>query len=187
MIIVDEQPGHAGAIETLLDTAFGPERNGKTVYRLRQSVAPAAGLSLIALEGSTLAGTIRYWPILLAGSVPALLLGPIAVASDLRCRGVGARLIGRSLNRAAALGHRAVILVGDAPYYEPFGFSRQTTLGLTLPGPVDYNRLLGLDLVPGTLDGLNGPISRWPDPSAALPPMVDCETWPHYGAAPATV
>ncbi|MEW6258245.1 MAG: N-acetyltransferase, partial [Pseudomonadota bacterium] len=55
--------------------------------------------------------------------------------------------------------HRAVLLVGDASYYERFGFSAQKTGALWMPGPYDRNRLLGLEFQPGALDGARGLIS----------------------------
>src|SRR5690242_1610099 len=159
MTIITEQPHHAAAIDTLLDLSFGPDRAGKTVYRLRDCVAPVAELGMVALDGGRLEGTIRYWPILIGGLIPSLLLGPIAVAPDCRSSGLGATLIRQSLNRAAAAGYRSVILVGDAPYYARFGFTRDVTLSMTLPGPVDPARFLGLELVPGALAGVGGPIT----------------------------
>ena len=169
MPIIAEQPKHAGAIETLLDQAFGVTRAGKTVYRLRHRVAPVAELCFVSVadesdaSGNTglLEGTIRYWPVTVAGTMPALLLGPVAVAGDRRCAGLGATLIEYSLARAAAFGHRAVLLVGDAPYYNRFGFTRRLTRGLTLPGPVDLERFLGLELQPGALEGVTGAVGRW--------------------------
>ena len=41
--------------------------------------------------------------------------------------GLGGRLMREALRRARELGHSAVLLVGDAPYYERFGFSREAT------------------------------------------------------------
>jgi predicted N-acetyltransferase YhbS len=61
-----------------------------------------------------------------------------------------------ALFRAVVAGHAAVLLVGDAPYDEAFGFSRRATLGLALPGPVDEARFLGLELAPGALQGAKG-------------------------------
>ena len=142
MNITIEQPHHAAAIDTLLDNSFGPHRAGKTVYRLRENVAPVPELSLVALEDDAVVGTIRYWPILIGGVTPTILLGPIAVASDLRSGGLGAQLIRQSLNRASAAGWRSVVLVGDAPYYSRFGFTRDLTLNMSLPGPVDLDRFL---------------------------------------------
>jgi predicted N-acetyltransferase YhbS len=46
--------------------------------------------------------------------------------------------------------------VGDAPYYQRFGFSAEKTGSLMMPGPVERDRLLGVDLKPGYLDGLAG-------------------------------
>ena len=65
---------------------------------------------------------------------PALMLGPLAVDAEWRRFGVGARLMEEAITRASALGHRAIILVGDAPYYARFGFSRAHALGLEIAG-----------------------------------------------------
>jgi predicted N-acetyltransferase YhbS len=48
------------------------------------------------------------------------------------------------------------VLVGDAPYYNRFGFSAARTSNLRLPGPFERHRLLALELVPGALDGAKG-------------------------------
>jgi predicted N-acetyltransferase YhbS len=87
---------------------------------------------------------------------PALLLGPVAVESSCRNRGIGAALVRRSLREARRLGHGAVILVGDAPYYSRFGFAGEKAAGLKLPGPFERHRLLALELVPNALDGAGG-------------------------------
>ena len=73
-----------------------------------------------------------------------------------RNRGIGAALIHAGLTRAKALGHRAVILVGDAPYYARFGFAAQHTAAMELPGPVDRARFLALELEAGALAGAAG-------------------------------
>jgi predicted N-acetyltransferase YhbS len=49
--------------------------------------------------------------------------------------------------------------VGDEPYYSRFGFSAAKAAGLQLPGPVERNRFLGLELVPGALDGAEGMVA----------------------------
>lgn len=152
--IVKEEDTHHSAIESLLDTSFGADRLEKTAYRLRDGTRSIPALNLVAIEGNercNVVGTIRYWPILIGGATASLLLGPIAVAADRQGRGLGGRLIRMSLDKATALGYRSVILVGDAPYYARFGFMRELTRGMEMPGPVDMNRLLGLELVDGAL------------------------------------
>lgn len=165
MTITLEQPHHADAVERLLDISFGSDRLAKTAYRLRDGVPPVADLSLVSLDPATgaLDGTLRFWPVLVGGLTPTLLLGPIAVSPDRRSEGLGAALIRNGLNRAAARGWRSVVLVGDAPYYARFGFTRALTLDMAMPGPVDYDRFLGLELVPGALRGAAGTLMSWPE------------------------
>ena len=62
------------------------------------------------------------------------------------------------IERARALGYRSILLVGDAPYYARFGFARRFALGLRMPGPVETDRVLGLELVPGALSGARGTV-----------------------------
>ena len=153
--VAGERPSDVWARERLLDEAFGSARHEKTVERLREGRLPARGLSLVAKDGEDLVGTLRLWHIQ-AGDVPALLLGPLAVAKACRSRGLGRKLMAEALLRAASAGHKAVLLVGDAAFYEPFGFSRRHTLRLSLPGPVDEARFLGLELKGGALKVARG-------------------------------
>lgn len=156
VVIGEEQAGDDARREALLDAAFGrKERFAKTCQRLRDSRLPAQGLSLVARKDGAFAGTIRMWHVD-AGGVPALLLGPLAVDSSQRSLGIGAMLMDEALARAEQLGHRAVILVGDAPYYARFGFSRAHTLNLAMPGPIDEARFLGLELQDGALERAQG-------------------------------
>jgi predicted N-acetyltransferase YhbS len=151
-----ERPADAEAREALLDQAFGETRARKTSQRLREGRLPAEGLSLIAADAKRVIGTARLWDIVCGTGQPALLLGPVAVTADCRNRGIGAALVRRALREARRLGHGAVILVGDAPYYSRFGFAGEKAAGLKLPGPFERHRLLALELVPGALDGAGG-------------------------------
>lgn len=149
-------------IEALLDRAFGPDRHTRTAYRFRDTVPPVDGLSLVARVDGRLVGTIRFWPVVVRGVdgdfQEALLLGPIAVEPALKGIGIGKALMREGLDRARALGHRLVILVGDFDYYSRVGFARVPAGGLTFPGPLDESRLLYLDLVPGALAGIEGEV-----------------------------
>jgi predicted N-acetyltransferase YhbS len=80
------------------------------------------------------------------------------VEQSCRKLGVGAALMARALAAAMERGHRAVILLGDAPYYARFGFSTAKTADLILPGAFERERLLGLELQDGSLDGAWGMI-----------------------------
>src|SRR5512146_1386224 len=124
--------------------------------RLRDGRLPAEGLSLIAADGSCVIGTARLWNVACGSGQPALLLGPVAVATDCRDRGIGAGLVRRALRDARRLGQGAVILVGDAPYYSRVGFSAEKAASVTLPGPFERHRLLAIELVAGAIEGASG-------------------------------
>jgi predicted N-acetyltransferase YhbS len=161
-----ERASDVVAREALLDACFGANRHTRTCQRLRDGRAPAEGLALsVVRQGrqARLVGTVRLWHVS-AGGVPALMLGPLAVDDSCRKLGVGAALMDQALAAATALGHGAVLLLGDAPYYARFGFSPAKTSELALPGPFERDRLLGLELRQGALDGASGMIA----PTGAL-------------------
>jgi predicted N-acetyltransferase YhbS len=163
-----ERPADTSAREALLDDAFGNTRRKKTSERLRRGRLPAEGLSFIAADGRQIVGTARLWDIACASGQSALLLGPVAVAADRRGAGIGAALVRKAVREARRLGHGAVILVGDAPYYGRFGFSTEKTATLRMPGPFERARLLGLELVPGALDLAAGLIVATGRPNDAV-------------------
>jgi len=169
------------AREALLDAAFGAARFAKNSQRLRDGRLPADGLSFVACAGTRVIGTVRLWPVLCGPHHPALLLGPMAVDAAWRGRGVGAALIGRALGEARRRGHRAVVLVGDAPYYGRFGFSSDKTGALRMPGAHEPHRLLALTFTPGALDGARGAIV--PAGQPALAPVPGAAPQPRRKAA----
>lgn len=151
-----EAPADVGAREVLLDRVFGPQRRRRTCERLRAGLLPAA--ALVARADGAVIGTVRLWDIAAGVGRPALLLGPIAVASEWRGDGVGTLLIAGAVNWARILGHTAILLVGDPGYYGRFGFRAAPAAGLWLPGPFERHRLMALELQPGALDGAAGVI-----------------------------
>jgi len=153
-----EQTTDVAAREALLDEAYGPSRFRKTSEKIRRGRQPADGLTLVAIDGGRIVGTIRLWHAA-CGERPALLLGPVAVACDRQGEGIGASLVSRAVDLARSHGHRAIVLVGDAAYYGRFGFTTEKTGALAMPGPFERHRLLGLELVPGGLDGAAGVIA----------------------------
>ena len=156
--IRSERSSDVVAREALLDACFGANRHARTCQRLRDGRAPAESLALSAVARGKLVGTLRLWHVSVGGN-PALMLGPLAVDAVSRKSGVGAALMEQALMIAKQRGHGAVILLGDAPYYARFGFSDLKTGDLSLPGPFERDRLLGLELRAGALDGAWGMIA----------------------------
>ncbi len=171
-----ERSSDVAAREALLDACFGVNRHTRTCQRLRDGRAPAEGLALSAMREGRLVGTVRLWHVS-AGGVPALMLGPLAVENECRKFGLGAALMEQALAAAKELGHGGVILLGDAPYYSRFGFSPLKTGELSLPGPFERDRLLGLELREGALRGAWGMIM----PTGA--PAAEAKAKPGVGTA----
>jgi predicted N-acetyltransferase YhbS len=166
-VIRDETIFDVPGRETLLDACFGEARFAKTCERLREGRSPAEGLARVIERDGRVVGTVRLWHVDAGRRRPALMLGPIAIDPALQGLGLGAKVMRDSLDRARAFGHRAVLLVGDAPYYARFGFSAAAVSGLRLPGPCERERFLGLELVAGALQDAMGVVSAaglpaWP-------------------------
>jgi predicted N-acetyltransferase YhbS len=119
----------------------------------------SAAWQIRPVQDGALLGSVRFWPILV-GEQPSLLLGPLAVRSELRGQGIGIALMRHGIERATALGHETMLLIGDEPYYARVGFARIAPGRVRFPGPVDKARILGVALKPGALDLLSGDIRR---------------------------
>ena len=157
LTILPEKPNDADAIERLHERTFGPGRYVLSAYRLREHVDHLLELSFTARIGTLLVGSVRQLPICI-GDTPALMLGPLTVEPPFRKRGVGRALLDRALDDAKKAGHRLIVLVGDEPYYSRVGFKVVPKGSVTMPGPVDYSRLLVTELVEGAFEGVSGEI-----------------------------
>ncbi|MEP2920486.1 MAG: N-acetyltransferase [Sulfitobacter sp.] len=156
-VLSPETPDDLWEVEALYDTCFAPGRTALSSYRLREGVPPVEGLSLVARDDlGILAGAIRFWPVNVGGHV-SLLLGPVAAHPTRQGEGLGALLIQTSLELAGPQGWDRVMLVGDAPYYGRFGFSRLE--GVVMPPPTNPERVLGRALREGAWDGVTGEVT----------------------------
>lgn len=139
------------AIADLLDAAFGPDRHGRTAYRVRRGMAWLTDLSFAARdEAGTLIGVLQSWPVALAtpdgAEAPLVMVGPVAVHPERQLHGIGRMLMDALIATADAMPlatQRPLIMIGDPEYYGRFwGFSANATGGWDLPGPVEQRRLL---------------------------------------------
>jgi predicted N-acetyltransferase YhbS len=142
----------AEAIDALLDAAFGPDRRGRTAYRIRIGMAWLTDLSFAALDDSgddddTMVGLLQSWPVALHGAdgsqTPLVMVGPVAVMPGVQGAGHGRALMDRLVEAAATATDDPLAMIGDPGYYQRFwGFSAEETGGWQAPGPFDPARLL---------------------------------------------
>mgnify|MGYP000928183405 CR=1 FL=1 len=145
VILRPVMPHDIPAIEKLHEHAFGPGRFARTAYRIREGLPPFSRHCRLTERKDGLVAAVRMAPITIGERGGALLLGPLAVRPELKGQGYGKALVVNALADSARAGCRLVVLVGDLPYYERFGF-RVAPFGRLDPGgPVDPARLLVLE------------------------------------------
>ncbi len=156
--IVAEKPEHAAGVERVLDRAFGPGRFAKTSERVRERARPAPELSRVALDdGGDVIGVCRISRV--SAGVEVFFLVPLAVDPAAQAAGLGLALTREAIAACRAAGGECVVLVGADRFFRPLGFSVVPEGRLSLPGPVDGQRFLWLELRPGGLDNVRGELS----------------------------
>ena len=162
-LVLDETIDYINEVESLLNLVFTPQRNKLGSYYFRKNVSRVEFLcKVIKNDYGHIIGSIRYWPVYIGKKkFSSLLLGPLAVHPICQGEGIGAILILKTLNLAKKYGWERVILVGDESYYSRFGFKKRLAKDLIFPKPVNQDRLLGLELKPGSLERAKGLVSRF--------------------------
>ena len=92
-------------------------------------------------------------------TVPVLTMGPICITPELKRKGYGKKLLDHSLEKAAALGHGAVLFEGNIGFYGKSGFDYARNFGIRyhdLPEGADNSFFLCRELISGYLDGVTG-------------------------------
>lgn len=149
VVINREQREDAGDVDALVMAAFGPGRFAKTAERLREKSALIAGFT-IRDEVQNLMGSVRLWSVR-SGQARGAFLGPIAVAKTIRSTGLGGQLVARCIEEARQMKLDGILLIGDPPYFERFGF--QPAPKAVFGGPVNPARVMWLPLTEVSPDG----------------------------------
>jgi predicted N-acetyltransferase YhbS len=156
-IYMPEQPAHDSQIEIINAEAFGPGRFTRAAYKIREGGPHERSLSFVAMNDGAVIASVRMTRIA-AGAGRALLLGPLAVRPAYKNIGIGRKLVAMALEAAENSGAGAVILVGDEPYYGPLGFKKIPRGQISMPRPVDLDRLLAVEFTPGAVAALTGEV-----------------------------
>lgn len=167
MLIRPERPEEFATIRDLVEVAFrtAPHADGdehEYVDRLRAGPAYLPELALVLEDNGVLLGHImltRFAVVGASGHYPVLLLSPLCVRLDRRNQGLASRLILEALFRARAVGHDAVLLVGNPNFYQRFGFRRSTYFGISNVSGFAEENVMACELVPGALCGVRGTVS----------------------------
>lgn len=159
VLFVPETPAHDSEIEEINAEAFGPGRFARAAYRIREGGPHECGLSFVATHSGKVVASVRMTRVA-AGEGRALMLGPLAVKPAYKNRGIGKHLVRLAIEAARTAGAPAVMLVGDEPYYGPLGFKRITPGQVSMPRPVDLDRLLAVEIAAGAVARLTGMVDH---------------------------
>ncbi|MBR0883199.1 putative acetyltransferase [Bradyrhizobium japonicum] len=148
MIIRPERPTDTMAIRTVVTAAFrdasrsdGNEADIVDALRIDGTLA----VSLVAEDDAGLVGHVAFSPVAVnSEEVGWFGLGPVAVLTAKRRRGVGAALIEAGLKRLDELGARGCVVLGDPAYYRRFGFESDCELRFA-DVPSEYFQRLVID------------------------------------------
>lgn len=117
------------------------------LHQLRKSKAFIPELDYVVLKDHRIVGHIAYSKMFLAPDLEmctdVISFGPISVHPDYQKTGIGKALIRYTLEKAKALGYKAVMITGNTNYYHPLGFVSASQYHIHLPGmpledPADF-------------------------------------------------
>ena len=131
------------AVEQIVRNVFGPGRFAKTAYRLREAKDYHHLFGLVTENHlDKIVATVRVAH--LKGYDDTVILGPIAVQSNLRNIGLGMALMQQAETECLKYLHiKRIVLIGDAEYYGKFGFDTKNATDIKFVAPVNKNRILG--------------------------------------------
>lgn len=165
----EERQSDAEAIAVVNKSAFGGEAEAQWVTAVRKTKGFVPELSLVAEVGERMVGHILLFRVQLdrdGKQVEVLALAPMSVLPSHSHRGVGSALLETVTSRAAALGYRAIVVVGHPNYYRRFDFQKASEWGIRASLPVPEDSITAKELVPGVLGG--GGTLRYPPEFARL-------------------
>ncbi len=161
MHIRPETAGDQEAIREVNTQAFGRPTEADIVEKVRQSSGFVPELSFVAERNGQVVGHALFSKVAIQGEAESwevLALGPIAVRPEFQRQGIGGQMIRAGIQRAAASGYRAIVLIGHPTYYPRFGFVPGSRFGLKCSFAVPDEVFMAYPLAPDGLDEVQGTV-----------------------------
>lgn len=158
-MIRTEIPVDAPGIDKLLRESFPSDGEAKLVQQLREDGLLTLGIVATDDEGGVV-GYAAFSPVDIEGEDRQWVgLGPLAVKEDLRCQGLGEKLVYEGLDALNEFGYSAVVVLGDPAYYQRFGFKPAADAQLYCRWPGCEAAFQVYSLAPDALDGVTGQVN----------------------------
>ncbi|SHK14267.1 GNAT family N-acetyltransferase [Desulforamulus aeronauticus] len=153
--------------ETVVEKAFKNEEHSDhkeqfLVARLRRSDLFIPELSLVAETSKEIIGHIMLTKLFIENErnrYESLALAPVSVLPEYQNRGIGSKLINKSIKIAKELGYKSVIVLGHDKYYPRFGFKPASSWGIKAPFDIPDEVFMALELEDKSLNGITGTVA----------------------------
>ena len=142
-------------ITVVHDIAFAAQGEGALVCLIRQSEAFIPELSLVAELNWRVVGHALFSKVQLTdGGLDqnSLSLAPVAVLPEFQSKTIGTQLIRKGIQKAALLGFKSILVLGDPKFYPRFGFRPELTV--KIESRYSCKAYMGLELVADSLSAL---------------------------------
>jgi predicted N-acetyltransferase YhbS len=129
------------------------------VHKLRSHADYIPEISRVAEQDGKIVGTILYSRAkVVDGDVTheVLTFGPLCVEPSLQNTGIGGLLMETTMQLARDAGFKAIIIFGEPGYYPKHGFVPCQHFGITTSAGENFDAFMGIELVPGGMDGVHG-------------------------------
>ena len=132
------------------------------VHRMREHKDFIKDLALVIEVDNEIVGAIFYTHSKIVSEdkseFKTISFGPVFISPDYHRKGLGRKLITRSIDMAKEIGYKAVVILGYPYHYEPYGFLGGKKYNVSMADGKFYKGLLVLPLHEGALDKVSGHI-----------------------------
>ena len=152
------------AIVQLVASVFAEsagETEGALIGRLAEDLFEKTDehdlFNFVADNNGQIVGSIFFSRLCFENSIPTFILGPVAVHSDLQCKGIGQALICHGLKALREEGVSVALTYGDPRFYSKVGF--RVISHETIKAPYELSQpegWLGQSLVNDSMETLSG-------------------------------
>jgi putative acetyltransferase len=157
-------PGDEAAIVRVHREAFGRVEEAEIARRLHARGDTC--VSLAAQDGDEIIGHVFFSPVSVDGRTFArspMGLGPVGVLPDHQRSGAGIALCRAGIDACRARGTPFLVVLGHPTYYPRFGFVPAMRFGLSFGLMPPRDAFMAMELVPGALTGVTGPVRYGPE------------------------